>query len=89
MAKGIDLGSVWLLRATLEHLVAKSSGIFVYASTVIRYVDDEYSHPVDRLDSVLSLDPRNTAPLDDLYTQVLSALPLEPWNLGTSHTFLC
>jgi hypothetical protein len=66
-------------------LVAKSSGIFIYAITVIRFIDDEYSHPVDRLTSVLNLDPKSTAPLDDLYTQILSTMPHEPQQLRILH----
>ncbi|KAJ7266157.1 hypothetical protein C8J57DRAFT_961261, partial [Mycena rebaudengoi] len=63
-------------------LVRKSSGIFVYATTVIRYIDRRCYHPDDRLQSVLSLDPDSTAPLDDLYTAILSAVPHAPQNLG-------
>jgi hypothetical protein len=69
---GIDLGDAWPIPDTVEHLVKKSSGIFIYAVTVIRFVGDQYSHPQERLDSVRSLDPESTAPLDDLYTQILS-----------------
>ncbi|KAF7369402.1 putative nwd2 protein [Mycena venus] len=72
LADRIDLGDVWPSPEALEHLVKKSSGIFIYAVTVIRFVSDEYSHPQEQLDSVLSLDPESTAPLDDLYTQILS-----------------
>ncbi|KAJ7798731.1 hypothetical protein B0H14DRAFT_2200899, partial [Mycena olivaceomarginata] len=50
---------------------------FIYATTVICFIDDEYHHPADRLNSVLKLDPRSTAPLDDLYTQILSVVPQE------------
>ncbi|KAJ6565969.1 hypothetical protein DFH09DRAFT_984206, partial [Mycena vulgaris] len=74
MARGIDLGAVWPDADELGHLVDKSSGIFIYANTVIRFIDDEYSHPGDRLAAVLSLDPRSTAPLDDLYTEILSVI---------------
>ncbi|KAJ7809395.1 hypothetical protein B0H14DRAFT_2262397, partial [Mycena olivaceomarginata] len=58
-------------------LVRMSSATFIYATTVIRFIDDEYHHPADRLNSVLELDPRSTAPLDDLYTQILSVVPQE------------
>ncbi|KAJ7438107.1 hypothetical protein B0H11DRAFT_1682991, partial [Mycena galericulata] len=37
-AEGIDLGDVWPSPEVLEHLVKKSSGIFIYAVTVIRFV---------------------------------------------------
>ncbi|KAJ7501089.1 hypothetical protein B0H11DRAFT_1993564 [Mycena galericulata] len=83
--RGIDLGAPWPDAETLEHLVKKSTGIFIYAATVIRFVDDEYSHPADRLDSVLRLDPHSTSPLDDLYDQILSVLPHEQQQLRILH----
>ncbi|KAJ7153112.1 hypothetical protein C8R43DRAFT_1106842 [Mycena crocata] len=84
--KGTQLGTVWPPLEALDQLVARSSGIFVYATTVIRFVDDEYSHPAERLQSLLNLDPESTAPLDDLYTVILSALPPIPQNLRILHT---
>jgi hypothetical protein len=85
IARGIALGDIWPPPEALAHLVRKSCGIFVYATTVIRFIDDEYSHPTDRLESVLSLDPQSTAPLDDLYTRILSALPQKPQQLHILH----
>ncbi|KAJ7501139.1 hypothetical protein B0H11DRAFT_2224968 [Mycena galericulata] len=85
-ARGINLGVPWPTSETLEHLVEKSSGVFIYATTVISFVDDEYSHPWDRLESVLRLDPHSTAPLDDLYTQILSVLPHNQQSLRILHT---
>ncbi|KAJ7809321.1 hypothetical protein B0H14DRAFT_1501166 [Mycena olivaceomarginata] len=84
-ARGITLGLPWPAPETLTHLVKKSSGIFIYAATVIRFVDDEYSHPWERLESVLKLGPHSTAPLDDLYTQILSVLPHNQQSLRILH----
>ncbi|KAJ6565867.1 hypothetical protein DFH09DRAFT_1472612, partial [Mycena vulgaris] len=84
-SRGINLGAGWPSEDALEHLVTASSGTFIHASTVIRFIDDQYSHPVDQLDSVLRLDPRSTAPLDDLYTQILSVIPQEPKQLRVLH----
>ncbi|KAJ7478173.1 hypothetical protein FB451DRAFT_1131521 [Mycena latifolia] len=86
MAQGVNLGPMWPAPEAVDHLVHKSSGIFIYATTVIRFIEDEYSHPADRLTSVLSLDPRSTAPLDDLYTEILSVVPCEPQQLRILHT---
>ncbi|KAJ6601967.1 hypothetical protein DFH09DRAFT_884271, partial [Mycena vulgaris] len=36
--RGIPLGEPWPSPEALEHLVQKSSGIFIYATTVIRFV---------------------------------------------------
>jgi hypothetical protein len=64
----------WPSPDTVDQLVRTSSATFIYATTVIRFIDDEYHHPADRLNSVLALDPRSTVPLDDLYTQILSVV---------------
>jgi hypothetical protein len=80
-SRGTELGVVWPSLETVEHLAEKSSGTFIYATTVVRFIDDEYSHPLDRLASVLHLDPRSTAPLDDLYTEIISVVPQEPQKL--------
>ncbi|KAJ7435917.1 hypothetical protein B0H11DRAFT_2295204 [Mycena galericulata] len=72
---GTPIDNGWPDEDHINHLVKKSSGTFIYATTVIRYIDDEYSHPQERLESVLSLDPESTTPLDDLYTQILSEVP--------------
>ncbi|KAJ7614352.1 hypothetical protein FB45DRAFT_758621 [Roridomyces roridus] len=71
----LDDGHGWPGEDVIEQLVERSSGTFIYAATIVRYVDDEYSHPVDRLEAVLRLDPSSTTPLDDLYTQIISAIP--------------
>ncbi|KAJ7634370.1 hypothetical protein FB45DRAFT_1056432 [Roridomyces roridus] len=74
-SRGIALHDDWPGEAVIEQLVERSSGTFIYVSTIVRYVDDEYSHPMDRLEAVLRLDPSSTTPLDDLYTQILSVIP--------------
>ncbi|KAJ7772325.1 hypothetical protein B0H16DRAFT_168053 [Mycena metata] len=72
LARGEKLGEVWPPPDVLEDLIRKSCGIFIYATTVIRFVDDQYQNPQEQLECVLDLDPGSTAPLDDLYTQILS-----------------
>ncbi|KAJ7359932.1 hypothetical protein DFH08DRAFT_418374 [Mycena albidolilacea] len=74
-SRGILLEDDWPGQDSINHLVKKSSGTFIYAATVLRYIDDEYSHPAERLDDVLRLDPQSTTPLDNLYTQILSTVP--------------
>ncbi|KAJ7660321.1 hypothetical protein DFH06DRAFT_1326451 [Mycena polygramma] len=74
-SRGIPLENGWPAEDAINHLVYKSSGTFIYVTTVVRYIDDEYSHPTERLNSVLALDPHSTAPLDTLYSQVLSNVP--------------
>ncbi|KAJ7765533.1 hypothetical protein B0H14DRAFT_2539605 [Mycena olivaceomarginata] len=77
IARGISLEPGWPSPHAVNNLVRTSSATFIYATTVIRFIDDEYHHPADRLNSVLELDPQSTAPLDDLYTQILSVVPQE------------
>ncbi|KDR68648.1 hypothetical protein GALMADRAFT_129372, partial [Galerina marginata CBS 339.88] len=65
------LPPVWPLPEVIDKLVAKSSGQFIYASTVIKYIEAHGYHPTNRLDTVLGLRSiENGTPfaeLDDLY----------------------
>jgi len=74
----------WPSDHTIWRLVKKSEGYFIYASTVIRFVEEEYFSPTDRLDQVLhcstpSVPPESDsapfAELDKLYMQILSCTP--------------
>ena len=59
-------------------LARKSDGYFIYASTLLKYIDDEFSPCTKRLHEVLqAAGPNSTAfaELDKLYTQVLSTCP--------------
>ncbi|KAJ7875222.1 hypothetical protein B0H13DRAFT_1531534, partial [Mycena leptocephala] len=60
-------------------LVHKSSGYFIYASTVIKFVDDKNFRPLQRLDIIENLTRTSFlspyGALDELYTQILSAVP--------------
>ena len=68
----------WPLPDVLKQLVRKSSGQFIYASTVIRYVSSIRHKPTDRLDIVLGIRPPQKdlpfAELDALYTYILSGV---------------
>jgi len=70
--------SEWPLPNVLEQLVQKSSGKFIYASTVICYVSSIRHKPVDRLDIILGLRPPQRdlpfAELDALYTHILAGV---------------
>ncbi|KAF7343522.1 putative nwd2 protein [Mycena sanguinolenta] len=63
----------------LEELVENSSGHFIYASTVIKFVDDKNYRPTERLAVVQ--DPNSSGsesafdPLDQLYMTILSSAP--------------
>ncbi|KAJ7614453.1 hypothetical protein FB45DRAFT_842374 [Roridomyces roridus] len=84
-SRGTMLEDDWPGENSIQNMVYKSSGTFIYASTILRYIDDEYSHPAERLEAVLRLDPASLTPLDDLYTQVLSSIPNKPTLLRVLH----
>ncbi|KAJ7465918.1 hypothetical protein FB451DRAFT_418073 [Mycena latifolia] len=71
----------WPEKKVIEDLVVKSSGYFVYASTVIKFVDDKNFRPTDRLDIIMGIvepDVEYASPfgaLDQLYIQILSDVP--------------
>ncbi|KAJ2927399.1 hypothetical protein H1R20_g9689, partial [Candolleomyces eurysporus] len=70
----------WRLQAEdIEKLVWAASGQFVYAATVVKYVSERRSSPVDRLQTVVDWTPkegqlaRPFEALDVLYASILSA----------------
>ncbi|KAJ2919516.1 hypothetical protein MD484_g958, partial [Candolleomyces efflorescens] len=71
--------SSWPSAAIIEKLVVAASGQFVYAATVVKYVSERRSSPVDRLQTVVDWTPekgelaRPFEALDALYTNILSA----------------
>ncbi|KAK6971757.1 hypothetical protein R3P38DRAFT_3413182 [Favolaschia claudopus] len=76
----------WPADHLIRHLIDKSSGHFVYAATVIRFVEDNDFDPVERLVIVTRLQPQEQNPnymspfsaLDELYLQILSMVPYRP-----------
>jgi hypothetical protein len=68
----------WPLPDVLKQLVKKSSGQFIYASTIINYVSSIRRKPQDRLDIVLGLRPPQRdlpfAELDALYMHILASV---------------
>ncbi|KAF7348919.1 putative nwd2 protein [Mycena venus] len=75
-----NIPTPWPSPEILEWLVKNSSGYFIYASTVIKFVDDEYSRPSEQLDIIIqNLVPHDAESpfeaLDQLYIQILSAVP--------------
>ena len=84
----------WPPENVIHRLARKSEGYFIYASTVIKFIDEEGFSPVDRLHQVLDIynsatllpDSAPFAELDKLYLQILSyptfRLPILKRTLG-------
>jgi hypothetical protein len=72
-----DLPSSWPSSEDIETLVYKSSGQFIYASTVVKFVSSRRHRPDHRLEMILDLRPKGKdlpfAELDALYRHVLSS----------------
>jgi len=68
----------WPVPVVLNQLITKSSGQFIYASTVIGYVSSIRHKPMDRLDIVLGIHPPQKdlpfAELDALYMHILAGV---------------
>jgi hypothetical protein len=71
----------WPSSDILDSLVQKSSGYFIYASTVIKFIDEKYSRPTERLAAIQNRTPTDSdAPfgaLDQVYTEILSRVPAQ------------
>ncbi|KAM6490407.1 hypothetical protein JOM56_014171 [Amanita muscaria] len=75
-----DLDSAtWPGHEKIQQVIYKSSGQFVYASLVIRYVSDEYNSAVTQLEIILGLKPQSSkspfAELDALFIGILERQP--------------
>jgi hypothetical protein len=79
---GADIPSGWPSDKDIRWLVEKSSGQFIYASTVVKFVESTSHLPQERLEVVFGLvTPEIATPfaeLDALYNQILtSVIPIE------------
>ncbi|KAM6490289.1 hypothetical protein JOM56_014266, partial [Amanita muscaria] len=70
---------MWPGQRIIDTLVSKSSGQFIYASTVIKYIGAEYESAVERLNIIVGLKPSTGkspfSELDALYTEILHRQP--------------
>jgi len=75
-----DVKTPWPLKDELQRLVWRASGQFIYAATVIKFVnsDTDLRTPEEKLDIILKPGPMQGSPfseLDRLYAQILSVYP--------------
>ncbi|ESK85671.1 nwd2 [Moniliophthora roreri MCA 2997] len=76
----IQFPDPWPSDTVIRELTKKACGQFLYVTTVLEFIDDEYSQPWKRLDVILdaSHSTEDDAPfrdLDELYRQILSCNP--------------
>jgi len=69
----------WPLESDLETIVKKSGGQFIYASTIIRYIESPKYNPHHRLQHVLGISSSNSgedpfAELNSLYQALMSSV---------------
>jgi hypothetical protein len=65
----------WPSQGIVDLLVQRSSGQFIYAATVLKFVGADFCNPTKQLALVLKPDPTAFSDLDQLYTQILSVYP--------------
>jgi len=72
---GLDLPEAWPSDADITALVQKSSGLFIFAATVARFVESEHHEPGERLRLIVSkvddTSYEGASGIDSLYSQVL------------------
>ena len=78
-----DLAEDWPSFVDLDILCTKAAGLFIYASTVIKFVASKDHQPSERLAEIVAL-PQSTVEegrsgLDQLYTEVLQQAFLNIW----------
>src|SRR6202041_2991188 len=68
----------WPTKESLNKLVKKSSGQFIFAATVVKFVESNRHRPAIRLNVILGISSPGTmnpfAELDALYRQILSSV---------------
>ena len=73
----LDISYPWPCDRDLTTLTKKSSGLFIFAATLARFIESEYHEPDERLQLIVTR-PESTvheggAGIDPLYTQVLES----------------
>ena len=71
----VEQSCQWPGEGIIDLLVQRSSGQFIYAATVLKFVGADFCSPTKQLALILKRDPTAFSDLDHLYTQILSAYP--------------
>jgi hypothetical protein len=71
----LELPNPWPLESEIKMLTKKSSGLFIFASTLVRFIESQHHEPNERLQLVLSEVGSTThegrAGIDSLYSHIL------------------
>ena len=65
----------WPGEGIVDLLVQRSSGQFIYAATILKFVGADFCSPTKQLALILKPDSTAFSDLDQLYTQILSIYP--------------
>jgi hypothetical protein len=65
----------WPSEDIIDLLLQRSSGQFIYAATVLKFVGADFCSPTEQLAQILKRDLMGFSDLDQLYTQILSFYP--------------
>lgn len=71
-----DVQLPWPLNNTIDAVVQQTSSLFVYASMVVKFVDNRHGHPNRQLERILKVglwESDVTSRLDSLYHEAISA----------------
>jgi len=79
---GAGISDRWPSESALKTIVERSGGQFIYAATVIRYIESRHRDPNQRLQHILGISPPKLgtnpfAALDDLYRTLMSSVDVE------------
>jgi len=68
----------WPSEEDVSTLAYRASGQFLYAETVLRFVDSDMAHPTHQLALILQRQARNAfSNMDELYVQILESCPCQ------------
>lgn len=77
-----DVQQPWPSTEIMDVIVAKTSGLFIFASTVINFINPKHGRPDRQLERILSVDGEADvtpyAGLDRLYVEILSGITNNP-----------
>ena len=72
----LDLSDPWPCEEDLTALTKKSSGLFIFASTLVRFIESEHHEPNERLQLIITQSDstfhEGRAGIDPLYTRILT-----------------